>query len=1045
MFEYHSYFEKWGNKMPSDLNENEFTILKDHFKSIRSIKEASPRDCMLYFGLWWKFEYDEGFLSKERVFESLQINENEVLSNTALEFYKRAKIGGYNAKLKWIRIENTLYLRTLLLNGGIPLLNLKNNIGRWKTFLVKVIENKVTSPQEISNNYELIKYLPISSRNDNIYEVATQISNAIWNNDVEGEKFLNILEHNEQGELVKDLRGRHKSIINTKKSELKYKAFWELILLQNRISIYLNFDFPYRISKESITNLLNTNLENLENTYNLYCNDHLVATYKKNINDDFLKVYVNSNKIQWDPENVIFPLEVYFVDDLGNKYFIRDLIRNLPSLMIPTLWVQLENNRWLLNSGNSHDGDTGFVLSNFSLNLLSSGETYTLGNCQFHFFQIHENFIFNLDENDPIVFNLNTRSKFSCYFNSKLPDWIYSSNKKIVSGFPNMFFNNNEGDKISETKILIEWRKKNTLDWKVDRFNFPTGMVSLRFTYEDQVEYDEVFNIGNAVLTIKELNSLVKIICFEHIDLKLNIDQNLEFYQKSNENNCIKLTFNNTSSVLTRVSGNISTESSSIRIKFSLPITSNDLIDKYENIVPNDNVFLINDIDGIKLLIKSKVKLKLYNKKLPNLKIEKIINKGEIYLNNYNPIIQNLFLLNDVMDQDNLVVFEFGEKVFNFKLYNLKLKWKDERDKIEITDQGYIKIQVFDTNNIEIINFDENFKLYAVPLNCKLESIVDNELFYKDGCFQLKILENINEYIIFSNYNYKKYKVLPTYLTTDDISFDTNNLSIKNEIKYNRIKEFSSNLELQNFDEDEWSKLLTYIQLCKQYNIPFSTFDDIRAASTSDSLVAKLFIFLILFSSNNDDFFNTCTKIEDDLGFRFQWSSFDEFTRWIDFAINLYSNNDPTSLYKIIVEKVRFYPGLKFIFFEDKNWKLSDDFHLNTKILKLRSDLGDEVISELPFYPELFLNDKRKNIISQKMDNPNIEDKFKIILRTPVVVALSKLKMYQDEISNDPYFKLFWHLDNNLMRRNMIYCEEKNPEWFNIALSYSINRIKNIK
>jgi hypothetical protein len=101
------------------------------------------------------------------------------------------------------------------------------------------------------------------------------------------------------------------------------------------------------------------------------------------------------------------------------------------------------------------------------------------------------------------------------------------------------------------------------------------------------------------------------------------------------------------------------------------------------------------------------------------------------------------------------------------------------------------------------------------------------------------------------------------------------------EIKSNRIKEFSSILELQDFNDEEWSRILTYIHLCKQYDIPFSTFDNIRAASSSDSLVAKLYIFLILFSSNNEDFFNTCTKIEDDLGFRFQWSSYDEFEKWI--------------------------------------------------------------------------------------------------------------------------------------------------------------------
>ena len=42
-------------------------------------------------------------------------------------------------------------------------------------------------------------------------------------------------------------------------------------------------------------------------------------------------------------------------------------------------------------------------------------------------------------------------------------------------------------------------------------------------------------------------------------------------------------------------------------------------------LLENGYVFLINDIYGYRLLINSKVKLKLYNKKLPSLKIEKIL------------------------------------------------------------------------------------------------------------------------------------------------------------------------------------------------------------------------------------------------------------------------------------------------------------------------------------------------------------------------------------------------------------------------------------
>ena len=62
--------------------------------------------------------------------------------------------------------------------------------------------------------------------------------------------------------------------------------------------------------------------ENLLNTYNLFCNDHLIFTYKKNLNDDFLKIYTNKKNLHWEANNDLFPI-IYFVDNFGIKYFLN--------------------------------------------------------------------------------------------------------------------------------------------------------------------------------------------------------------------------------------------------------------------------------------------------------------------------------------------------------------------------------------------------------------------------------------------------------------------------------------------------------------------------------------------------------------------------------------------------------------------------------------------------------------------------------------------------------------------------------------------------
>ena len=117
----------------------------------------------------------------------------------------------------------------------------------------------------------------------------------------------------------------------------------------------------------------------------------MIFTYKKNLNDDFLKIYTNKKNLHWEANNDLFPI-IYFVDNFGIKYFLNDIIRTQPSLILPTLWVQLENNRWMLNQGNIHNGESAFILANTSLNLIDNNDFKIFQNSNYHFFEIESIF-----------------------------------------------------------------------------------------------------------------------------------------------------------------------------------------------------------------------------------------------------------------------------------------------------------------------------------------------------------------------------------------------------------------------------------------------------------------------------------------------------------------------------------------------------------------------------------------------------------------------------------------------------------------------------
>ena len=100
------------------LSDDEFKELKACIEQT-SFHELDPRDITLYFAEWWKRNYKGGKPSIEDVFNSLNITANKILTEEL--FYDLAKQGAQLMGIRWIRRQYTLYFRTLLLQGGIPI------------------------------------------------------------------------------------------------------------------------------------------------------------------------------------------------------------------------------------------------------------------------------------------------------------------------------------------------------------------------------------------------------------------------------------------------------------------------------------------------------------------------------------------------------------------------------------------------------------------------------------------------------------------------------------------------------------------------------------------------------------------------------------------------------------------------------------------------------------------------------------------------------------------------------------------------------------
>lgn len=1022
------YYTNLEGKSLRNFDEDFFESIKRYFKEKSSLTSIDSRDCAILFGLWWKFSYVEGKPSKDMIFNSLY---STYQSFSAEDLYQKAKEGGKKLGWKWIQKENTLYFRTLLLQGGIPLKNLLKYGTAYRKFLLKVIEQRPAIISDIADNYEVIKDLPMSTRNEIVFEAALSISRAIWDDTEEGREILDLLEQNQQRDLVDTLKKRKTEIEKAVKSQAKIKTFFELNLKSSEeANIVLKSVLPDKINSTSFAEMINLiSDDELSASYNFFCDETLLATYRKGIKGDFIKYYSSLTPILWNPENKHLP-ELYFADTSGKKYFISSQIKVLPDPSIPTLWVQVEENRWIMLSKKNHNGDSAFVLTSEPSHCTEKSIRLIIEGKIFYLFEIQESTTLITSKNEYVHFKLSTTS-FDWYIQETRPDWLHKANTVVVKALPKIYFFNDDGKRISDNQISKKWRRKGEYVWHEYNGSIPVGIIELQFCIAGVTEYEKVFNIGDSTLRFSSSDILRPAIYFNHNDLMLEVVDN-SCYNISNTDKSIVVNITNTNQIPKYIKAYIKSKYGNLLFDILLPSKSIELVDKEDKVVGNNHIFLLNNIDGYRIISGENQTIKFYNEQYPMLIIRQTLQSGLIPLRNFNTIIQKLFLLADSMASGNIVVMEMQGKRIQFKAYNTRLSYQNEYGDLRQSEDKKLLINLKKSDDLDI-NYtpQSNYLLYAVPLNCELKDINSIELDRDDDSFYIHESINNQEFIVFDTNKDINCKILPTYVTTNQdyiISPPVPEVLYQNKLV--RIAEFYRQLSDDSIDGQEWQKLYRYIEICNQFNLPFSAFDIIRAACSSSDICAKLFFFLICYSTRNEEFIRTCGKMEEELGFRFHWCSFESIQKNFNSIIDNHGND----AIGLILEKSSLIIDRKFLMFNNNNWKMPEGFHLNTSMNSMRQRLGESVINELPHWRP-FIPETRKTIIP--IDNK----KLKIMTRCPIAIALVKLNLYESELPNGGKILDLWHLNNHEIRRNIIYCENLDNQWYDLAITYAINQI----
>ena len=991
------------------LTDLQYEELKQEIKSNRSLNNLDPRDCALYYAFWWQKEYNGESPSSKMIFNSLGIYDRIIDSD---DFYKHAKVGAKQLRVKWIKKQNTLFFRTLLLQGGLPINHIKNNTGNYYRFLSRILELKPESIDDFAFDRDITNILPTSSQNEIIYESCLEIVQAIWNDD---SAFNSFFEQEEDiQKIIKQLK-KQKSEIKPKERKNSIKGNWLLQKNENILSITLNLKIPLVIERELFVALFEgLDIDNISGKYYFYVNETLVCEFASNMSGNFNTSWYNS-EIIWDGKE-IFP-EVFITDNTGKTFNNSTIISTVPSYRRPTLWSPVTEEIWFLEKGNKTKAEIGLLLFNDEFTTSSDILSFSLNNFKVNYLRFDQEVILH-NNNQNLVFKTGQPAfEYSIYCNR--PKWILRSNICVTSGKPTIYIFNENGQ--STLPSNLEYRQ-NDEEWKSIDFALPIGLLELKISHGDLSEQDFIFNIG--VLSMEVSNSSM-----DHAVLNFTQHQfSLSFAEHSLYSSLVK---QNRSVSLDLKDGRHHPKS--IKCKFKIPDQRRALIieivspfcgleifNSDNSIVENNGNLLLSNLYGLRILnnTSSKVFVRMFNSQKEHIKIIRECQSKSIPVNTFLEDFNKLFLLSDALSPNSEIRFQLCTETSSDNLIISKdyiINRYSNSIKTEI-EEGLVKISYHQ---------ESQNNLYAIPLDCDVSLIdVITINLNEDGKYLFEnVLEQTNNYIIFADILESNDKVLPLFL-----SVDVQNVETDDNDRLQRIETFREILMQEEFNGENWQKFVTYFILAKSNDLPFSTFDILKTVTISQEIAAKAFFTLRQYLSDEEFLQKTLPDFENDLGFEFLWISKSNWEQALAWTNGKFSNfNDVGAFISNTVPSEKFMQlSLNYFY----NIPLMDDnFHVLKRIQNLRMNLGVRVLNEIPQKcPKI--SDINKNIIQVDKGNARV----KILLKAPVAVAQSISDKSSDIWDNTPA--------GDSVRRNIKYSYELHPEWFADALLYSLNKIQ---
>lgn len=840
------------------LSEEEYEALKQTLRCHTSDLARYGEEAALCYAEWWRRDYKGNIPSKEDVAMGIGIH-----SSYANELYKAAREALQKHGYTFLHsLKGTLYFRTLLNQGGLPINYITNsgNMGNYSRFLKELLSelslinidwNEVDS--SIIQQFNCISYLGKAFKNENIYDVSMQIAHAV----IVGEK--DILPYDDTDASLAELTKSLETAYSRAKAQRKTRPLslhWKLRTMENRKGyLYVNMDVVKDISSDSIPGL------NIMTCYSfdVFVAGTLVGKYvrKDNIKDEegniLSAIYTRINvgvhsDILWTGEPVV---EVKVRCDNDDRLFLTIAGCYPPNFYYPQVFQMLDDNLYSMletaNAGNnvaifSHEWKNGKSLP------------ITICDKELYYNAFTDELDLHNSETGEDVKLTNNFTPYTVEFSGNYISWVEKSNYKLLSTIPFVRVYDQEKNRVHNFIVKYRFRNNNYIKWRSLKSScvFPCGLVDIRVELPDGHTVTETFySIGKLKFTSdNESVFSTNIICSCGADMlpKINTQEGVDITELGTNKWMVKRSKDSkfTPSVCDfslYCAGN-----PTLHLSIAIPFDGVTVTDVKGNIVPNGKIVSLANLTNFCVVShgcygkKRNIDVSYVSDKVEDYSLLKHLRSkvidGLVSLADYNDLIVRMFNLygaNSFDRSSSVAMNIYGTEIFIRKFV------------LESTIEDG-KIRVIDSTEEDTDDFLYDGEVYAFPVGDELSS----EDFFVVKLERIDNSENLfafpddfdqQEVVVFSGPEARR-RMVPKYYNRVAYDFD----------KQERAEHSSSNTQkwseiLANEDVmmgKHWKDVCKAFDICSRYYLPFSTYNGLKPIARNSKFLAKFVIAMWL-------------------------------------------------------------------------------------------------------------------------------------------------------------------------------------------------------